>query len=166
VARSSELGRHLLQQTGAALTPFLVCVAIWVLSGANGSSWPNAGGWPSDGFSQSSGSPRVWNIWIIYPVLSLGLALVIDAWNTYGRRKISESEIRREIDRLAGRYGWPRLSGETFATVRATDADSAKEQADERDLSETAGEVLRLRASCYQGLAGWARTTSSFTGSL
>jgi hypothetical protein len=39
-ARRSELGRHLVQQTGAALTPFLVCVAIWLLSGANGSFWP------------------------------------------------------------------------------------------------------------------------------
>jgi hypothetical protein len=76
----------------------IVVVVVWAISEYN-----NAGGWPSDGFSQSSGSRHVWNIWIIYPVLSLGLALVIDAWNTYGRRKISESEIRREIDRLAGR---------------------------------------------------------------
>jgi hypothetical protein len=76
----------------------IVVVVVWAISEYN-----NAGGWPSDGFSQSSGSRRVWNIWIIYPVLSLGLALVIDAWNTYGRSKISESEIRREIDRLAGR---------------------------------------------------------------
>jgi hypothetical protein len=39
-ARRSELGRHLVQQTGYALTPFLVCVAIWLASGASGSFWP------------------------------------------------------------------------------------------------------------------------------
>ena len=27
-----------------------------------------AGGWPTQGFSQSSGIPNVWNFWIIYPV--------------------------------------------------------------------------------------------------
>jgi len=76
----------------------IVVGTAWAISEYN-----NAGGWPSDGFSQSSGGSHVWNIWIIYPVLGLGLALAIDAWNTYGRAQISESEIRREIDRLAGR---------------------------------------------------------------
>ena len=76
----------------------VVVVVVWAISEYN-----NAGGWPSDGFSQSSGSPHVWNIWIVYPALTLALALTIDAWNTYGKRKVSESEIRREIDRIAGR---------------------------------------------------------------
>jgi Domain of unknown function (DUF1707) len=39
-ARRSELSRHLVQQTGYALTPFFVCVAIWLFSGASGSFWP------------------------------------------------------------------------------------------------------------------------------
>jgi hypothetical protein len=76
----------------------IVVVVVWAISEYN-----NAGGWPSDGFSQGSGSPHVWNIWIVYPVLALALTLAIDAWNTYSRRKVSESEIRREIDRIAGR---------------------------------------------------------------
>jgi len=42
------------------------------------------------------------NIWIIYPVLSLGLILAIDAWNTFRRKPISETEIRREMDRMTG----------------------------------------------------------------
>lgn len=38
--RRSELSRGLVQQTGAALAPFAVCVAVWLFSGANGSFWP------------------------------------------------------------------------------------------------------------------------------
>ena len=64
------------------------------------SEYHNAGGWPSDGFSQSSGIAHVRNIWIIYPVLGLGLILALEAWNTYGRKPVSESEVRREMDRL------------------------------------------------------------------
>lgn len=75
----------------------IVVVVVWAISEYN-----NAGGWPGDGFSQSSGSPHIWNLWIVYPVLTLSLAFAIDAWNTYGRRKVSESEIRREVDRIAG----------------------------------------------------------------
>jgi hypothetical protein len=39
-ARRSQLARELVQQTGAALVPFAVCVGIWLLSGANGGFWP------------------------------------------------------------------------------------------------------------------------------
>jgi hypothetical protein len=35
-------------------------IVIWAVGEYN-----NAGGWPTDGFSQSSGTPHVWNIWII-----------------------------------------------------------------------------------------------------
>ena len=75
----------------------ILLVIIWAISEYN-----NAGGWPTDGFSQSSSIPHVWNIWIIYPVAGLGVFLAIDAWNTFGRKPISESEIRHEIDRLTG----------------------------------------------------------------
>jgi protein-S-isoprenylcysteine O-methyltransferase Ste14 len=78
---------------GAALIVLLV--VIWAIS-----EYHNAGGWPSDGFSQSSSIPHVWNIWIIYPVLSIGLILGLDAWFTYFRKPISEREIQREIERL------------------------------------------------------------------
>jgi 2TM domain-containing protein len=79
----------------AAVGIFLVI--IWAISEYN-----NAGGWPTDGFSQSSSIPHVWNIWIIYPVLGLGVFLAIDAWNTFARKPISEGEIRREMNRLIG----------------------------------------------------------------
>jgi len=39
-ARRSELARHLVQQTGASLAPFVVCTLVWLFSGASGSFWP------------------------------------------------------------------------------------------------------------------------------
>ena len=39
-ARRSHLTRRLIQETGGALTLFIVCCAIWLASGANGSFWP------------------------------------------------------------------------------------------------------------------------------
>ena len=81
----------------AVLSAFLVVV--WAVSEYN-----NAGGWPTNGFSNSSSIPHVWNDWIIYPLIGIGLCVAIDAWNTYRRKPISESEIRREMDRLTGAH--------------------------------------------------------------
>jgi hypothetical protein len=39
-ARRGELSRQLLQQTGASLSPFVICSVIWVASGATGFFWP------------------------------------------------------------------------------------------------------------------------------
>jgi Domain of unknown function (DUF1707) len=39
-ARRSHLTRRLIQETGGALTLFIVCCAIWLASGASGSFWP------------------------------------------------------------------------------------------------------------------------------
>lgn len=75
----------------------VVLVIIWAISEYN-----NAGGWPTEGFSQSSSIPHAWNIWIIYPLLAIGLGVSIDAWNTFRRKPITEAEIRREMDRLKG----------------------------------------------------------------
>ncbi|MBV9002682.1 MAG: 2TM domain-containing protein, partial [Solirubrobacterales bacterium] len=68
----------------------VLLIAIWAITEYN-----NAGGWPTSGFSQSSSISHEWNIWIVYPVLGLGLILGIDAWNTFGRKPITEREIRR-----------------------------------------------------------------------
>jgi hypothetical protein len=38
--RRARLRNQVLQQTGTALTPFVICTVIWALSGANGSFWP------------------------------------------------------------------------------------------------------------------------------
>jgi uncharacterized membrane protein len=40
--------------------------------------------------------------WPIFPILGWGIAVLANAWDVYGRRPISEEEIRREADRLRG----------------------------------------------------------------
>jgi hypothetical protein len=73
-------------------------VVIWATAEYN-----NAGGWPSNGFSQSSGIRDTWNNWIIYPFMGWVVFLAVRTWAYYKGASISESEIRREIDRQAGR---------------------------------------------------------------
>ena len=73
----------------------LVVTIIWATSEYN-----NAGGWPSDGFSQSSSIPHVWNIWIIYPLLGLVVVTALDAWNTFANDDVTEREIEQEMNRL------------------------------------------------------------------
>jgi len=75
-----------------------ILVLIWAIT-----EYHNAGGWPTQGFSQSSGIHDVWNYWIIYPVGAWVLIMAGRAWSVRGHRGISEGEIKREIDRQAGR---------------------------------------------------------------
>ena len=72
----------------------VILVVIWATS-----EYHNAGGWPVHGFSQSSGIHEVWNFWIVYPLGAWLLALAAHAWFVYGNKPISESEIKREIER-------------------------------------------------------------------
>lgn len=73
---------------------FLVLAAIWAIT-----EYHNAGGWPTQGFSQSSGIHDVWNIWIIYPAMAWVFLTVVGGLIAYLRKPISESQIRREIER-------------------------------------------------------------------
>lgn len=75
----------------------LVLAVIWAVS-----EYYNAGGWPTDGFSQSSSIPNVWNIWIIYPFIAWVLIMSARGWSVHGHRPISDEEIQREIDRQRG----------------------------------------------------------------
>ena len=75
----------------------IVLVIIWAFA-----EYHNAGGWPTQGFSQSSGIPNVWNYWIIYPAIFWALFLAADALLVFRNRPISETEIKREIERQAG----------------------------------------------------------------
>jgi hypothetical protein len=72
----------------------IVVVIVWSLS-----EYHNAGGWPTNGFSNSSSIPHVWNYWIIYPVLIWLAVLAVNAWNIYRHKPISEQEIERQIRR-------------------------------------------------------------------
>jgi uncharacterized membrane protein len=40
--------------------------------------------------------------WPIFPLVGWGIAVAFNAWDVYGRRPITEDEIRREEDRLRG----------------------------------------------------------------
>jgi hypothetical protein len=76
----------------------LILVLIWAIS-----EYHNAGGWPTQGFSQSSGLHDVWNYWIIYPIGAWLLIMAGRAFSVYRRREITETEIKQEIDRETGR---------------------------------------------------------------
>jgi hypothetical protein len=89
--------RFTISTAWSALAMILV-VVIWATT-----EYHNAGGWPTQGFSQSSSIPNTWNIWIIYPLMAWMVAVAAHAWYVYGHKPISEAEIKREIDRQAGR---------------------------------------------------------------
>ena len=72
-------------------------VIIWAFT-----EYHDAGGWPTHGFSQSSGIPNVWNFWIIYPVGAWVFLTAAHGWLVYGNKPVSESEIKREMERQAG----------------------------------------------------------------
>jgi len=92
-----ERKRHFWISTALGTLAMLVLTLIWALS-----EYHNAGGWPTDGFSQSSGIPNVWNYWIIYPAIAWVLLTAGDAWWVFGRKPVSEAEIQREMERQAG----------------------------------------------------------------
>lgn len=93
-----ERRRRFRLSTVASAIGMAMLVAIWATT-----EYHNAGGWPTQGFSQSSGIHDVWNSWIIYPAIAWVALTVTHAWFVYGRRPISEREIEREIERQAGR---------------------------------------------------------------
>ena len=86
----------------AAMSSLLmvILVIIWAMT-----EYRNAGGWPTQGFSDSSSIPNVWDDWIIYPAIAWVLFLTAHALLVSQNRPISETEINREIDRQAGQRG-------------------------------------------------------------
>jgi len=93
IERRRRFWRHLAVSSMA----MIVVTAVWAIS-----EYYNAGGWPTQGFSQSSGIPNVWNIWIVYPILGWALFITAGACSTFLSQPISESDIRREIERQSG----------------------------------------------------------------
>lgn len=91
-----ERRRRFWVSTAVATIGMVILIAIWATT-----EYHNAGGWPSQGFSQSSGIPNVWNIWIIYPLIAWVLVTTARAWSVYLHKPISESEVERELQRQA-----------------------------------------------------------------
>jgi len=82
--------------TAISTTGMFLLAAIWAIT-----EYHNAGGWPTQGFSQISSIHDVWNIWIIYPAIAWAFLTVAFGLDVYLRKPISESKIQREIERQA-----------------------------------------------------------------
>ena len=78
VARRRQLQRRLIQETGGGICLVVVCVAIWVSSGAHGQFWP---------------------IWVVVIVL---LPLLRNAWRLYGPAPELD-RVERELERRSHR---------------------------------------------------------------
>jgi hypothetical protein len=92
-----ERKRRFWMGTALSSVGIIALTAIWAFS-----EYHNAGGWPTSGFSQSSGIPNVWNYWIIYPFIAWVLLTAVGGLSVYLHKPISESEIRREVERQSG----------------------------------------------------------------
>jgi hypothetical protein len=94
--RQIERRRRFRMSTALSAVAMAILVIIWATS-----EYHNAGGWPVHGFSQSSGIHDVWNFWIVYPLGAWLFVVAAYGWLVYGSKPISESEIKREIEREA-----------------------------------------------------------------
>jgi H+/Cl- antiporter ClcA len=92
-----ERRRRFWISTVAGTLAMILLAVIWAVA-----EYHNAGGWPTQGFSQSSGIPNEWNYWIIYPAIAWVVLTAGHAWMVYGRKPISEGEIQEEIERQTG----------------------------------------------------------------
>lgn len=107
VARDDELRAQAVKQLervrvfklhlAASFLGMLLLTAVWAIS-----EYHNAGGWPSDGFSQSSSIPHAWNDWIIWPWMVWVFVMAVRAYAVFRHRPASEAEIQREMDRIRG----------------------------------------------------------------
>jgi len=82
--------------TAVSFVGLLIVAAIWAIA-----EYHNAGGWPTQGFSQSSGIHDVWNIWIVYPAIAWAFLTAAYGLVIYLRKPISESQVKREMERQA-----------------------------------------------------------------
>ena len=81
--KQTRVRRRFKISTASAAVGVTLLVPIWATT-----EYRNAGGWPARGFSQRSGIPRVWNIWIIYPFLAYALITAGHGWFVYGRKPV------------------------------------------------------------------------------
>lgn len=81
-ARRSHLQRRLIQQTGGGIAVFVICLAVWLIDGAQGQFWP---------------------VWVAIVVL---MPLLRNGWRLYGPAPELD-RVERELERRArhGRRG-------------------------------------------------------------
>jgi hypothetical protein len=94
-----QIERRRVFWTIAAMSTVLMVILVFIWATTE---YHNAGGWPTQGFSDSSSIPNVWNDWIIYPAIAWVLFLAAAALPIFRNKPISETEIKREIERQAG----------------------------------------------------------------
>ena len=91
VIRQAKARRLFRISTTASGVGVALLVPIWAAT-----EYQHAGGWPTGGFSQRSGSPNVWNCWIIYPAIAWASMTAASGWAVYGRQQIPAGEIGRK----------------------------------------------------------------------
>ncbi len=89
-----ERRRRFQVEVVASTIGLILIVVVWATG-----EYQNSGGWPTGGFSQSSGLHHVWNMWIVYPVTTWALYLAARYWVVYRHEPVTEQEIDREIER-------------------------------------------------------------------
>jgi hypothetical protein len=80
--------RRFWASTAAGTIGLLTIVAIWAIN-----EYHNADGWPTNGFSQSSGIHDVWDSWIIYPAIVWAFLSIVHAFMVFDRNPIFERDI-------------------------------------------------------------------------
>ncbi|MGD0923905.1 MAG: hypothetical protein ABR926_01770 [Streptosporangiaceae bacterium] len=80
-----QIERKRLYRSSAAVSGLgmMLLVLIWAVS-----QYHDAGGWPAQGFSQSSGIHDVWSLWIVYPVGAWLLLVAAGGWNVHLRKPL------------------------------------------------------------------------------
>jgi hypothetical protein len=73
----------------------LFLILVWATT-----EYHNAGGWPT-GF-RTGRQNHDWDPWMVYPLIAGTLAVAVHAWVAFGRRPLTEGDIRREIGRMEG----------------------------------------------------------------
>lgn len=80
--------------TTASAAGVALLVPIWAAT-----EYQHARGWPTEGFSQRSGTPHVWNVWIIYPAIAWVSLTAARGWAVYGPKPVPAGEIDRDTER-------------------------------------------------------------------
>jgi hypothetical protein len=86
--------------TTASAVGVVLLVPIWAVT-----EYQRAGGWPTRGFSRSSGTPDVWNAWIVYPVIAWVSLTAARGWAVYRHKPIPAGEIGQETECQPGMPG-------------------------------------------------------------